>query len=86
MAVKVKVELDDQEARQDLKELESEKHKIILDIEGSYEDILKDIQKLQKRLEQKGLKLKLDLGDINKALKESGASASLKKFNYEMEQ
>lgn len=49
MAVKVKVELDDQEARQDLKELESEKHKIKLDIEGSYEDILKDIQKLQKR-------------------------------------
>ena len=30
MAVKVKVELDDQEARQDLKELESEKHKIKL--------------------------------------------------------
>lgn len=47
MAVKVKVELDDQEARQDLKELESEKHKIKLDIEGSYEDILKDIQKLR---------------------------------------
>ena len=40
MAVEVKVELDDQEARQDLKELESEKHKIKLDIEGSYEDIL----------------------------------------------
>ena len=84
MAVKVKVELDDQEARQDLKELESEKHKIKLDIEGSYEDILKDIQKLQKRLEQKGLKLKLDLGDINKALKESGASGSLNKFGSEM--
>lgn len=84
MAVKVKVELDDQEARQDLKELESEKHKIKLDIEGSYEDILKDIQKLQKRLEQKGLKLKLDLGDINKALKESGANGSLNKFGSEM--
>lgn len=84
MAVKVKVELDDQEARQDLKELESEKHKIKLDIEGSYEDILKDIQKLQKRLEQKGLKLKLDLGDINKALKEYGASGSLNKFGSEM--
>lgn len=84
MAVKVKVELDDQEARQDLKELESEKHKIKLDIEGSYEDILKDIQKLQKRLEQKGLKLKLDLGDINKALKESSASGSLNKFGSEM--
>lgn len=84
MAVEVKVELDDQEARQDLKELESEKHKIKLDIEGSYEDILKDIQKLQKRLEQKGLKLKLDLGDINKALKESGASGSLNKFGSEM--
>lgn len=84
MAVEVKVELDDQEARQDLKELESEKHKIKLDIEGSYEDIVKDIQKLQKRLEQKGLKLKLDLGDINKALKESGASGSLNKFGSEM--
>lgn len=84
MAVKVKVELDDQEARQDLKELESEKHKIKLDIEGSYEDILKDIQKLQKRLDQRGLKLKLDLGDINKALKESGASGSLNKFGSEM--
>ena len=45
---------------------------------------MKDIQKLQKRLEQKGLKLKLDLGDINKALKESGASGSLNKFGSEM--
>ena len=55
-----------------------------LDIDGSYKDIMKDAQKLQKLLEQKGLKLKLDLGDINKALKESGASGSLNKFGSEM--
>lgn len=55
-----------------------------LDIDGSYKEILKDAQKLQKLLEQKGLKLKLDLGDINKALKESGASGSLNKFGSEM--
>lgn len=55
-----------------------------LDIDGSYKEILKDAQKLQKLLEQKGLKLKLDLGDINKALKESGASESLNKFGSEM--
>ena len=55
-----------------------------LDIDGSYKDIMKDAQKLQKLLEQKGLKLKLNLGDINKALKESGASGSLNKFGSEM--
>ena len=59
--ISVKVDLDDQDARKKLDDLQNGDYRVKLNIDGSFGDILKDIQTLQKRLQSQGLNLQLNL-------------------------
>lgn len=75
--ISVKVDLDDQDARKKLDDLQNGDYKIKLNIDVG--DILKDIQALQKRLQSQGLDLKLNLNTDKIADKISkGASKPVK--------
>lgn len=75
--ISVKVDLDDQDARKKLDNMQNGDYKIKLNIDVG--DILKDIQTLQKRLQSQGLDLKLNLNTDKIAEKISkGASKPVK--------
>ncbi len=71
--ISVKVDLDDQDARKKLDDLQNGDYKIKLNIDVG--DILKDIQALQKRLQSQGLDLKLNL-DTDKIAEKISKGAS----------
>ena len=58
-AISVKVDLDDQDARKKLDDLKNGDYEVKLNI--NVDNILKDIQALQKRLQSQGLNLELNL-------------------------
>lgn len=71
--ISVKVDLDDQDARKKLDDLQNGDYKIKLNIDVG--DILKNIQALQKRLQSQGLDLKLNL-DTDKIAEKISKGAS----------
>ncbi len=72
-AISVKVDLDDQDARKKLDNLQNGDYKIKLNIDVG--DISKDIQTLQKRLQSQGLDLQLNL-DTDKIAEKISKGAS----------
>lgn len=71
--ISVKVDLDDQDARKKIDDLQNGDYKIKLNMDVG--DILKDIQTLQKRLQSQGLDLKLNL-DTDKIAEKISKGAS----------
>lgn len=71
--ISVKVDLDDQDARKKIDDLQNGDYKIKLNVDVG--DILKDIQALQKRLQSQGLDLKLNL-DTDKIAEKISKGAS----------